>query len=177
MTLLRYCLFAVLLSLGLVAAAESDGGLEKLLSNSPFAATGGAKPGAPENAPLEFRGMVTEGNERIFSVYSPSTHHSSWLRENETEGLITVKHFNEATSTLSVEYDSKSLSLTIKHGPRIADVNSPGSAGSVVTGEVGAVNAPGARENTAELVEQERIRQEIRRRRIILAQKTAQSLP
>ncbi len=102
--------------------------MEKLLDNSPFSTAGAMIPTSGENTPAEFHGMVTEGNDRVFSVYSPITRRSSWLHVDESEGAITVRHFDDVTATLTIEYNKQVLILAMK---RMLPPDAPAVAGTV----------------------------------------------
>ena len=104
---------------GLVPLAAGESQWDNLLKDSPFGPGGEVtgQSGAP-HAPVEFRGFVGEGPQRIFSIYEPASHRSFWLGENETAGSITVRRYDEAKSTLTVDYGSSRLNLGMSQAGR-----------------------------------------------------------
>ncbi len=169
---MRVCAKLVVRLLPLLPLLAGRAGAEQvpfnsLLNNSPFGQTRSGGPTTDaSNAPVEFRGVVVEGAEKIFSVYEPEYRRSFWLKENETEGRITVRHFDEAASTLSVEYGSDVLQLSIRRGPKLMN----GSAlGPFAGGPAASAGQPSAEESTASTENDlAAVRQEIQRRRAAL---------
>ena len=134
----RAILPAVLVALMNVSPARaSEASFAGLLANSPFGQVHaeGNSPAATA-VPVEFRGFVVEGTARIYSLSEPEHHRSCWLRENETDGNITVRHFDERSATLRIEYKNIPLILVInKSVPRLAGPMPNPATGSEPTAE------------------------------------------
>lgn len=78
----------------------------------PSSQAGGAAV-ASEEAGLEFRGIMTTGQGRVFGFYSPQTKASQWIPENKTGGDIVVKGYNVGTGVVTVETKGRVLSLKL----------------------------------------------------------------
>ncbi len=85
-------------------------------SRSPFVPDGaGATAGAPtENAPLEYRGMVSTKSGYMFALYDPSKHQSVWARLNEPGADFVVRTNDVNNDSITVDYQGRTLTLALK---------------------------------------------------------------
>lgn len=166
-----------LLLLQVAGAGSPTDKINRLLSNSPFGQSrAGAAGGGATGDPLEFRGVLEENGNKLFSIYETGTHHSTWVELNDSVNGFSVKSYNPANETLSVEYQDRPLTLAIKRAAPVAQaaqfqappgVMAPTPANP--TGQVG--QSP---------VDQQRLQQiqeEIRRRRALRQQASPTSGP
>ena len=104
--------------------AEPATGLDALVANSPFGQVrGGPGGGDAANQPLEFRGILEEGNSCVFSIYDTASHHSSWVGLNVSSDDFVVKEYDAAHQTLSVNQNGRILTLALKSAPKVAQAN------------------------------------------------------
>lgn len=147
--------------------------LDQLLKNSPF---GAQRSGPAAEAPAqawEFRGMVEENGVLWFSLYEPGTRRSLWRRLQQPDEHVVVRHFDPNGSTLTIEFQSRTLVLPLRSAPRtegppagtIPPIGSPQPAAAATT-------ATTATPDNAQRLQQ--IAEEIRRRRA-LRQQTLQN--
>ena len=153
-----------------VAASPVDG----LLNNSPFgAAPKGGQSADVGNQPLEFRAVLEENGQKLFSIYDTATKHSRWLTQNDASGDVVIKSYDEDAHTISLERNGQSLSLTLKSGPRIAQSVQPPMQPGMQPGAVGLPGQSAQQIMAAKGPEAQRMQQiaeEIRRRRALRQQ-------
>ncbi len=170
----RCCHFAVLLGLVAVAvfAAEATKpALDSLVKNSPFGSA--TSPGAPgmESGALEFRGMIVDNGEPLFSFFETANRQSQWVKLNEAGAPYTVQSYDPDNQTVKVLYRNQPLSLTLKRAQIIVQAAppmvtpAPGATGPSPTAVVNP-SAPSADE-AARLAQ---VAEEIRRRRALRSQ-------
>lgn len=111
-------------TLGLTAGRASSQ-LDSLLARSPFEPAKSSQPADTGNQSVEFRGVLEENGERIFSIHDTVTKHSRWVTLNDTGGDLVVKSYDAETRTVSLEQNGRTLALALKSGPRIAQQNIP----------------------------------------------------
>lgn len=98
----------------LAAAAAGPGWSQGLAEGSPFLPGAGAVAAvATENAPLELRGIVGAGANRLFNIFDPSSKQSRWVRLNEPGNAFTVKAHDEVSDTVTLDYAGRTLSLRL----------------------------------------------------------------
>lgn len=173
---MRLVLFFIGL-LALMPCAAAPAGLQRLLENPPFGATGPGAAGAPSEAgaALEFRGVAHEPDGAWFSLYDPGTRRSFWVRQDEPGTGPVVRSFDPQTQSVAVEHNGKAMRLTLKRAPQMAaPPGVPAVAPPVVVGGPMPVPLPaGATAGVSQPVDAERLQQiveEIRRRRAIRQQ-------
>lgn len=177
--------FAVLRLIGagpVPAAPEKEKmDLNGLVTNSPFgSAKSGAAVGNNGNQPLEFRSYLEESNSKFFSIYDTNTHRSMWVELNDPVNGFSVKSYDAAKQTITIDYQGKPMTLAITRAPAAVQVfqppaqatpQQPGPNGMVQQPPVG---QPGqAVPAGPSAVDQQRIQQiqeEIRRRRALRSQ-------
>src|SRR5687768_15121387 len=103
--------------LTLVAAlvvALSASAAAQIAAKSPFmppqsAPTTGPTPGAP----LEFRGYLQSGDERLYRIHDPAKKTGTWIKLNERNADfdVTAKQHDTDQETLMIEYQGKTLTL------------------------------------------------------------------
>ena len=160
--------FAGLLLCGTVQAVD----LQNLVQASPF---GAVTPGPAANQPsagLEFRGVFMDKGEYFFSLNETATHKGLWVGLNESGNPFTVRTYDVGSETVTVDYQGRSLTLTLKRAKIIAStpvvIPSPGAAPATVAGGVPGATAQG--QPVATLVPDAAIAEEIRRRRAMRQQ-------
>jgi hypothetical protein len=97
-----------------LAAYAAPSPLDNLLQNSPFGGQVAPKTAGRIDAPLEFRGVLTDGGGEIFSLYEASTRSSLWVGQNENGNSFTVRSYDRVNDTITVEYQGKTLTLELK---------------------------------------------------------------
>jgi len=152
---------------GVSAGASPD--LQSLLDRSPFApATAIRGDGTEVGSGLELRGVFVDGGETFFSIFEPAKRTALWVGLNEPGNPFTVQGYASAKETVTVEYQGRTLSLTLKLAT-IQASEAPSPIVPVVTPEpaAGAAAPADVAERNA------RITEEIRRRRALRLQKIA----
>ncbi len=130
MALVRSLLIA---SLAAVSAAGKVRA-QDLAATSPFLPGAGAVAGVvTENAPLELRGIVGSGENRLFAIYDPSSKQTRWVRLNEAGNPFTVKMHDEASDTVLLDYAGRSLSLRLPESKITPLALAPAPAASPTT--------------------------------------------
>ena len=166
--LLIFILLCTLASGRLAAASLSADKLNGLLNNSPFGASrANSAAGTGTGDPLEFRAVLEEGGKQFYSIYEAATKRSTWMELNDPVNGLSVKGYDAAHDTVTVDFRGKSMSLAIKRAAPVAQVAMlPGGAGP------GNQVSPGGNAS----IDQQRLQQvqeEIRRRRALRQQPTA----
>ena len=149
-----------------------------LLANSPFGSLRTGAPGSGAAEPLEFRAVLEENGNRIFSIYDTATHQANWVDLNDPVKEFSVKEYDAEHASVTVEYQGKTMTLALKRAPAVAQVAPqippPGPNGAVAPGNfAGGPGGPTA-------VDQQRIQQiqeEIRRRRALRSQPSVPGNP
>ena len=107
---LRFLSVALLVALGFVlraSAAES--------TPSPFLPPEPTPEAAPPAAaPIELRGIMTAGENIMFSIYDTATRSSSWVRLNQTGGSFIVRTYDESRDTITVDHNGRTITLALK---------------------------------------------------------------
>lgn len=152
--------------------------LDSLLSNSPFAngANARGKSGEP-STPLEFRGLLYEGNKPLFSLYEAATKHTYWVELNEQGLPFVVRSFDADGPKIQVEYQSRPMALALVQAPKVARPATAPTPAATPAGQPPAANAAPGQPNP-QLPAQ--IAEEIRRRRALrqgLPQPPANAIP
>lgn len=101
--------------LALTAVRSSGADLQSLLSKPPFesAPTGPATPAGP-SGPIEFRGMMREGQKWSFCVYNVQAKTSTWVGLQESGQSYFVKSYDSAKETIQVEYSQSTYTLPLR---------------------------------------------------------------
>ena len=99
-----------------------------LLANSPFGSLRTGAPGSGAAEPLEFRAVLEENGNRIFSIYDTATHQSNWVDLNDPVKEFSVKEYDAEHASVTVEYQGKSMKLVLKRAAPVAVVALPGNA-------------------------------------------------
>lgn len=98
------------LGLSLMAAAQAA-----ISTESPFIPKNGQVAAAPtENAPIELRGVMSAPDGVYFAIYEPSTQKGNWVKAGETGSGYVVRSYDEANNSVSVEYQGRLQTLTLK---------------------------------------------------------------
>ncbi len=164
-------LFRVTIAVGTaswaVAALAQD--LNGLLQRSPFGATASGQTATAEG-PLEFRSVLLDQGEYFFSIYQPSTHTSLWVSTNEAGNPFTVQSYDEKTETVKVDYQGRSLSLSLKQAKILAFVQKMPTAPQTVQPPPGSPPNAAPATSADEAGRLARIAEEVRRRRAMRQQ-------
>jgi len=183
----RALIFALVCTSVLRLSAAGTPGPEKdkmnlngLVSNSPFgSAKSGVAAGNNGNEPFELRAVLEENNSKFFSIYDTNTHRSTWVEINDPVNGFSVKGYDAAKESITLDYQGKALTLAIKRAPAAVQVFQPPQPPSPQPGPNGIVQQPAAGQPGQvqpagpSAVDQQRIQQiqeEIRRRRALRSQ-------
>ncbi len=157
--------------------------LNGLVTNSPFgSARSGTVAGNNGNDPLEFRSVSEEGASKFFSIYDTNTHRSTWVELNDPVNGFSVKSYDAAKESITVDYQGKALTLAIKRAAPAVQVFQPPAQPTSQPLPNGVVQQPGLNQpgqvspGVPSAVDQQRIQQiqeEIRRRRALRSQAVA----
>lgn len=166
-------------TLGLTAGMAASQ-LDSLLTNSPFGAA--AKSGQPADAgnqPMEFRGVVEENGQQLFSIFDTATKRSRWVGLNDASGEMVVKSYNAEGNTISLEQNGRVLALTLKSGPRIVQNVPPPMPSGMQPGANGMPGQimPNGVGKGPEAQRLQQIAEEIRRRRALRQQPPQMPMP
>jgi hypothetical protein len=169
-------LFCFLVVLRLAGAGTPPDKMSGLLSNSPFgSAKSGVAGGTAGGEALEFRAFLGENGSKFFSIYETATKRSNWVELNDSVNGFSVKGYDAAKESITVEYQGKTMTLAIKRAPAVAQVmQQPPQPmpGPGPTGVMPSANNPSGQAGPT-TVDQQRIQQiqeEIRRRRALRSQ-------
>lgn len=97
------------------AAAAGLARADALPGPSPFlppAADSSAAAPTPD-ATLELRGVVTNDDETLFSIYDSNRHSSDWVKLKENGHGFVVKSYDAARDTVTVDYQGRTLTLAL----------------------------------------------------------------
>jgi len=110
-----------LAAMGLSGALHAD-----LAPVSPFLAPNAAAAGAAAgpSSPIELRGLMPTPNGLAFCIFDTAKKKSVWIGMNETGHDFVVRSASPESDTISVDYQGKSMKLTLK----AAKVDSAGAA-------------------------------------------------
>ena len=156
-------LFLATLSVGL-----TTGAMAKISTESPFVPKNGQAMAAPtENSPIELRGVMQTSEGMMFGIYEPASQKGTWVKANETGNGYVVKTFDAARSSISVEYQGRVQTLTLKEARFDGTVTAvPMTGGAQVRPAVLPGGAPAVASNPAEEAKRlENVANEVRRRR------------
>ncbi len=107
---LRFLSVAMLVALGFVSGASAAES-----SPSPFLPPETTTEAAPtQDAPIELRGIMTAGDNVMFSIYDTATRSSSWVRLNQTGGSFIVRAYDESRDTITVDHNGRTITLALK---------------------------------------------------------------
>ena len=118
-----------------IAVALSASATGQIAAKSPFmppqsAATAGPTPGAP----LEFRGYMESGDERLYRIHDPAKKTGTWVKLNQRNADFDViaKQHDTDQETLTIEYQGKTLTLA-ERKPKIVSAGASAIPPPVVT--------------------------------------------
>lgn len=174
--------FRIVSSFLLLAGFAAAQNLQGLLENSPFGKARTTAPGAAETGgQLEFRGVAEENGVLWFSLYDTATKRSTWVRRDATGTGPAIRAYDATTPAVTIEYQSKTLTLPLRRAPQVAvaPMPQPGGPGplpgnAVVIGG-GPTPSGGAAGLDAARIQQ--IQDEIRRRRALRQQAIQPNAP
>lgn len=117
----RRILAAVLISTGVLpllpAALGTTDAFGNLQERSPFGnPENKTVAGPPSDTPLEFRGVLEDKTGIIFSLFETTSRQSAWVELNKRTNGISIKSYDAATMTITVEYHERNLTLILKGG-------------------------------------------------------------
>jgi hypothetical protein len=143
----------------LALALGVRGGAQELAADSPFLPGASAVAGTTENAPLELRGIVGTGANRLFNLFDPSTKQSRWVGLEEPGHNFTVKAHDEASDTVTIDYVGRVLNLRLPESRitplALAAVPAPGAGNNRGRRPDNADNAAGTPAQPRELTPDE----------------------
>lgn len=168
--------FVLLLALGSalgLTSAFAAGQLDSLLSNSPFGSAKSNQAADTTTQPLEFRGVLEENGQQVFSVYDTATKRSRWVGLNAANEDFVIKSYDAEAHTISLEQRGRVLALTLKSGPKVVQnfpqLPQPGMQPGA-NGQPGQILPNGAVGKGPEAQRLQQIADEIRRRRALRQQ-------
>jgi hypothetical protein len=104
------CFLCASLGIGLLATAQAA-----ISTDSPFMPKNGQVMAAPtENTPIELRGVMSAPDGMYFAIYEPATQKGNWVKLGEADAAYVVRSYDEANSAVSVEYQGRLQTLTLK---------------------------------------------------------------
>ena len=111
---------------------------------------------------VEFRGLITLGNVTQFSLYNKRENKSYWVSKNQSEGGISIGHYDERSKAITVSLNGRTERLTLMSAtntplPVVASYNQPAAQKVIL---------PSTQNNKSG--QQEDNRRVIPRRRVIL---------
>ena len=114
---------------------------------------------------VEFRGLFTLGNVTHFSLYNKRVNKGYWVSENQSEGGISVGHYDERSKAITISMNGRTGRLTLMSAtntplPVVASYKQPAAQKMIL---------PSAQNNKS--VQQEDRSRVIPRRRVILPKK------
>lgn len=166
--------FCLLTAFSPAVASNAPDRLGGLLANSPFGTSRTGAPGSGTSEPLEFRAVLEENGNRIFSIYETATHRSSWVDLNDPVNEFSVKEYDAAHDSVTVEYQGKPLKLALKRAAPVvsaAPVTLPGNVAPPPNRNVPVVQVQVAPQQL------QQIRDEINRRRALRQQPVVPANP
>jgi hypothetical protein len=84
-------------------------------TDSPFIPKNGQAVAAPaENTPIELRGVMTAPDGVHFAIYEPATQKGNWVKLGEAGSTYVVRSYDEANTSVAVEYQGRLQTLTLK---------------------------------------------------------------
>lgn len=164
-------LFRTMIAVGAASSAvvASAQDLNGLLQRSPFGTTASGQAATAEG-PLEFRSVLVDQGEYFFSIYQPSTHTSLWVSANEAGNPFTVQSYDEKTETVKVDFQGRSLSLSLKQAKILAFVQKMPTAPQTAQPQPGSPTNTASATSADEAGRLARIAEEVRRRRALRQQ-------
>jgi hypothetical protein len=98
------------LGMSLLATAQAT-----ISTDSPFMPKNGQVMAAPtENTPIELRGVMSAPDGLYFAIYEPATQKGGWVKMGQADAAYVVRSYDEANSAVSVEYQGRMQTLTLK---------------------------------------------------------------
>lgn len=100
---------ASLLLTGIAGSVRADS------SASPFLppATAAANNAPTQDAALELRGIMTAGDNVMFSIYDSTRHSSAWVKLNDVGRDYIVRGYDASKESVTVDYQGRSLTLAL----------------------------------------------------------------
>ena len=166
--------FCLLTALSPAASSNPPDRLGGLLANSPFGSSRTGAPGSGTSEPLEFRAVLEENGNRFFSIYETAAHRSNWVDLNDPVNEFSVKEYDAAHDSVTVEYQGKPLKLALKRAAPVAS-----TAPVTLPGNIAPPSARNAQVVQVQAAPQQlqQIRDEINRRRALRQQSVAPANP
>jgi len=157
-------LLCVALGLGL-----TTGLVARISTESPFVPKNGQIAAAPtENSPIELRGVMATPDGLRFGIYEPAAQKGNWVKADEAGFGYVVKSYDANRSTVSVEYQGRVQTLTLKEA-KFDGTGAPAAAPNLASGpqvRPAVQGAPAAAPNQIEEAKRlEQVASEVRRRR------------
>lgn len=146
----------------LALAAETAAAIS---TESPFVPKNGQALAAPaENSPIELRGVIAGPEGLRFAIYEPASQKGNWVKADEKGFGYVVKSYDAGRSAVSIEYQGRVQTLTLKEAKFDGTVAAPPMVQAPVSGQMRP--APAVANNPAEEAKRlEQVANEVRRRR------------
>ncbi|HVU23522.1 MAG TPA: hypothetical protein VHE13_05300 [Opitutus sp.] len=112
---------ALILAMTVAAGAPlAAAAVDSLPGPSPFLPAAGSQAAEETpDAPIELRGVVTNDGTTMFSIYDTARKSSDWVGLNESGHPYTVRNYDEAHDTVTVDFQGRSLTLAL-HTAKVA---------------------------------------------------------
>lgn len=99
---------------GQVLALATPQKWDTLVGNSPFPSPPAIAPSAETQTALEFRGVVIEDGEPLFSIYDPAARRAIWVRLNESGSAFAVQSYDADLASVVVQYKERVQKIALK---------------------------------------------------------------
>jgi hypothetical protein len=146
--------------MGAVLHAHAD-----LVAESPFMPAGGSAALAAQGAngpvgPIELRGMMATADGDSYCIYDTAKKKDIWVGMNEAGHDFVVRSADAASDSVTVDYQGRSLKLTLK-AAKVASAAVQGGPATAITSTVAVNPSPADEQRRLDAVSQE-----VRRRRM-----------
>jgi len=156
------------------AMQASPVNLDGLLSSPPFnGPTATAPVAASSDAALEFRSVLVERGEFLFSLYDSSSRRSLWVGLNEPGNPYVVQSYDSSAGQVVVQYQGRALTLPLKQAKVVAMAQNAPTPPAIAT-QPPVITTPNVapEASSTEATRLAAVADEIRRRRALRQQAT-----
>lgn len=103
------------LMLLVIASGGTARAADSAASSSPFLPPSAQTAAAPtQDATLELRGIIAEGDATMFSIYDATHHISFWTKLDEKGHPFVVRSYDAQRDAVTVEYQGRTLNLALR---------------------------------------------------------------
>ena len=152
---------------GAAAATSGASAFDSLIKSSPFGQSTSGAQAANGAAPLEFRGVLMDKGEYLFSLHETATRASQWVGLKEANQPYVVESYDSEKGSIQVKYHGQTLNLSLKLAQVIVQAPPPMNMPAPSPANGPAVVGPATSSDEASRLAQ--VAEEIRRRRALRA--------